>query len=198
MMKKVQSVRNLMTLHLGVRTKDLTAALQYRSFDILYLAGHGDDDKKRKGHIYFAGANQAGRLHALRAADLGQKLEKSDSWPKLIYLDFCESEAFAQDLRDKFSKQAANTAIVSWSTRARDGACLLFCGAFFSYVAARIRSRGLVDACRNEVFAQAFVEGEVAMQSEYELRQPSDYDGSDGSSMGGGVPVYSGVLSGRS
>jgi len=194
-MKKVQSVRDLMTLHLGVRTKDLTAALNCRSFDILYLAGHGgDDDKKRKGHVYFAGANQAGRLQALRAADLGQKLEKSGSWPKLIYLDFCESEAFAHELRDKFSAQAANTAMVSWSTIARDGACLVFCGAFFSHVAACMRSVGVLNACSNEVFDQAFTEGKVAMQSDYELREPSDDDGSDGGRMGGGVPVYSGEV----
>ena len=53
----------------------------------------------------------------------------------------------------------------------------------------------LREACSNEVLVQAFTKGKVAMQSEYELREPSDDDSSDGGSMGGGVPVYSAVKS---
>ena len=45
MVRRVQPLHETMPLHLGVRTGDLTAALSKRRFDILYVSGHGADDK---------------------------------------------------------------------------------------------------------------------------------------------------------
>ena len=74
MVRRVQPLHETMSLHLGVRTGDLTAALSKRRFDILYVSGHGADDKKREGGIAFAGANKAGKLHSLSAKALGERL----------------------------------------------------------------------------------------------------------------------------
>ena len=115
MVRRVQPLHETMSLHLGVRTGDLTAALSKRRFDILYVSGHGADDKKRDGGIVFAGANKAGKLHSLSAKALGERLCSSGAWPRLIYLDFCESKAFAAELRQHFATRgAAGSCIVAW------------------------------------------------------------------------------------
>ena len=198
MVRRVQPLHETMSLHLGVRTGDLTAALSKRRFDILYVSGHGADDKKREGGIVFAGANKAGKLHSLSAKALGERLCSSGAWPRLIYLDFCESKAFAAELRQHFATRgAAGSCIVAWSTRALDSACFLLCSAFFTHLAACVpRERqghppdiNLLDFDR--AIAQAFEKGRQAMEEEYECR---DLDPDPGASLapgckpGGGMP----------
>ena len=101
----------------GLRAEDLPGELAKRQPDVLHISAHGTDEQ-------LSLSNEAGKKVALNAQALAAFLPPEHP-PRLIYLNACDSQAIAEELKRHVSMAIGTTAPIT-NRAARAGAVTFY------------------------------------------------------------------------